>query len=371
VNQQPENAASASADIIERTVLTRAALRRNRPAPTGSTAVVYLDRHGRLYLAHRPLTAAEAYLTTPREMYTVDTSEHPVTVELDLPTRQEVFSFHATVHLSWRVLDPIAAVRSGLADPKPIYTPFLEQQLCEIARAYDTDQNAQAERDMNAQFAGRIVEIAQGLTFSRFSARLSLDGSTRQYIAEQTYADRKEQRRQRERDMNIRNATRDLDEIKAHHQVRELEAQYQQQLAMLEEKHQLAVEQERMAFYAEALRTDQLNLIALRLSTNRDDVNDVINLFMRQRQLDFDGARGVVNALLEQKLVNRSDVTDIMARATKVLADHISGTPFSVKAGEGTVRELQPGSSQPRVDATDLEDDDDDDDELDDDDQPG
>jgi hypothetical protein len=109
------------------------------------------------------------------------------------------------------------------------------------------------------------------------------------------------------------------------------------------------------------LRADDLNLLALRLADNSEDVNEVINMIMDQRKLEFDSANAVLNSLLEANLLNHKHVAAIMANASNVVIDNIRG---ATKLGIGSADTVRPTALP--VEAARAEDQDEDDDEPDD-----
>jgi hypothetical protein len=132
-------------------------------------------------------------------------------------------------------------------------------------------------------------------------------------------------------------------------------------MEQLQQRHELEMKQERMKVYADALRADDLNLLALRLADNSEDVNEVINMIMDQRKLEFDSANAVLNSLLEANLLNHKHVAAIMANASNVVIDNIRG---ATKLGIGSADTVRPTALP--VEAARAEDQDEDDDEPDD-----
>jgi hypothetical protein len=99
-------------------------------------------------------------------------------------------------------------------------------------------------------------------------------------------------------------------------------------------------------------------VLALRLAGHGEDVNDVIELMMRQQKLEFEGAHAVLSSLLEANLVNHKDVAAIMANASDRMAEHLSGhDPLDLKRAKDAVR----GDRKPKVIEPAQEDDEDDD----------
>lgn len=347
---------------ITRTEPSRSALLRSRPVPGADTATVILDKRGTLRHLGRPLTAGEVAWDTPKAVYLVDTTVHTANFELHPPAEEEAFSFTARVVAQWRILDPTVAVRVNLTEPDVVVIAGVERRLRDITERFSIEDRPGAERAVRTLFAGTPIQLDHGVGLVSCTVTLSLDDSTRSHVA--SLVEDKRARRSAKSKHETTTLTTDLAIAeKGKNQLLEAQqARFAQEMALQTEKHKLELEQMNMQFYAQALSENNLNLIALRLSTNRDDVNDVINLFMRQRELDYEGARGMLNSLLENRLVNKRDVADIMARATAVVADHMTKAPFDLGGPSGPALEKVPqaaGIGAARVPDRNDEDDDD------------
>jgi len=315
---------------ITRTEPTRGSLLKSRPVPGADSATVFLDKRGRLYGLDRPLTAGEVAWDTPRAVFEVNTAVHPITFELQVPAAEEAFSFNTKVVAHWRIIDPTAAVESNLANPDLVVKSGVERRLRKISRSFAIEDSADAENAIRAHFAHMPVHLVQGIALVDCMVSLSLDGSTKKHVAGRTHAKRERESLKSKHETAQLNTRLNMEQASAQQLLETQQAKFAQEMAAQAEKHKLEIEQMNMQFYAQALSEGNLNLIALRLSSNRDDVNEVINLFMRQRELDYEGARGMLNSLLENRLVNKRDVADIMARATAVVADHMTRAPFDM-----------------------------------------
>lgn len=317
---------------ITRTEPTRSALLRSRPVPGADTATVLLDKRGQLRRLDRPLTAGEVAWDTPRAIYHVDTTVHTTTFDLRPPSAEEAFSFIARVVAQWRIIDARTAVHVNLTDPEVVVTSGVEQRLRDISRRFSIEDSADAERAAHALFSRMPMPLDHGVGLVSCTVTVSLDANAREHVANRTHTKWERENIQSKHETKQLTDVVDREQDLARQLLEAQQAEFAQTMALQAEKHKLALEKMNMEFYAQALSEDNLNLIALRLSTNRDDVNDVIGLFMRQRELDYEGARGMLNSLLENRLVNKRDVADIMARATAVVADHMTRAPFDMGA---------------------------------------
>jgi hypothetical protein len=323
------------APLVVRTELNRTALLKSPPMSSADSALVFLDKAGRLHDLGRPLTRGEMAWHTPKAVFEVDTAVRTTSFELELPAEEEAFTFTAKVVVHWRVTDVMTAVRCGLTNAELVIRSAVEKGLRRISRAHPIEHSAAAEAAIRAHLDRGPVKLEQGLSLVGGVVSLHLDDDTRRHIAARTSRERTREVIQGEHETAELRAKLDIKQEFSRQELEVQRAKFALQMADQEERHKLALEQMKMQFYSQALSEGNLNLIALRLSSNREDVNDVINLFMRQRQLDYEGARGMLNSLLDNRLVNKRDVADIMARATAVVADHMTSTPFGMPGVTG------------------------------------
>ncbi|WP_280396122.1 hypothetical protein [Nocardia brasiliensis] len=338
--------------LIRYEEMTRVTWRKFRPIVGAYFAAVAVDRRGDLRLVERRPAASEVYYSPPPGVFWVDVSVHRAPLKLELPTMEGVFGFRAEVDLSWQIRKPIEAVRDKLASGEDVYRPFLENQLRNLSRQFEADRFPDAEQHINTHFVDRSIDLPSGVTLLDCKVKLAPEDSTLIHIQQRTHDRRQEERREAAHKAQLHDVHLQHDETETEHRLAVQNAMHMQDIATLEQRHRLELERQRMDFYAAALQAGELGAISLKLASNREDVNEVIQLLMQQRQLDFESAHGALKALLEQRLVNRRDVQDIMARATKVVADHWSKTPQTAVPAEEAQRLA--GSQAATVDAAEV-----------------
>lgn len=316
------------ARIVETIDANRTNLRRVNPTSSGHSAIVYLPKQGPYVISTSRMTMGELWLSTPREVYEVDLSPHDETYEMQVPSLEEAFFFSAKVRVVWQVSNPIEAVRSRLVKPQHAIELYLEPRLREITRQFDVENSAAAERQINHQYSGREIPVSEAVVVKNCSVILILDTLASEHIIKRTTHQR-----------DLEKIAMSKVEEEHTHQVEMQRAEYEQRLEEMKQRHELELKQQRMEAYADALRAGELNLIALRLADNSKDVNEVINMIMEQRKLEFDSAHAVLNSLLEGKLLNHKHVAAIMANASNVVIDNIRGT---TKLGIGSADAARP-----------------------------
>lgn len=278
----------ADGKIVRTMEVSRASLRNVNPTSSGHTAIVYLTRRGTYELATSRLTMGERWLDTPNEMYSVDLTTHDDVLTLELPSREEAFRFPATVNVSWRVSDPIIAVRTGLNDPVGQIKRYLEGQLRTITRKFSLDENPQAEAEINTSYQGKPIVISSALVIERCSVLIDSEEGLRKHVNE------------------LRNT------------------EHERQLSMLKEQNELALKEQRMTMYANALRNDNLNMLALVLDGHGEDAKEVVKLVLSQKDKSTQEAHAVLGMLLDKDLINRHDVKEIMTDAANKVSERIN-----------------------------------------------
>ncbi|WP_413757838.1 hypothetical protein [Streptomyces sp. MMBL 11-3] len=305
--------------LLRREEVSRASLRRRQPVAEGNTVLVYVDRRGRRFVADRPLTAAEIWWSTPSVVYVVDTGVHHEAVEFILPAKEEAFSFRATLELSWQIQDPDEAVKTRIPDAQSVYRPYLQHQLRRISRNHGVENSADAEHEINDEFATGPRLLGQGLFLLNSIATLSLDSEARHHIAERTKAKWNDETIRRNHTSKLEHTDRQVSEAKAEHDIAQLRAGHERERRQQEEEHRLALQKLRLEHYDEVLQNERWGLIKLRLDSNPDDVDGVINLIMQQKQVDYEGARGILMAGLNGGVVTPKQVAGVVAQATDFL----------------------------------------------------
>jgi hypothetical protein len=304
-------------NVVQQQQIDRASLRKLNPVSSGHTSIVYVTKRGQYVIGAGRLTMGEIWLNTPKELYNVDVAPHQDTFTLLLPSKEQAFSFTADVRVTWRIVDPVAAVRAKLDNPVPAVQHHVEERLREHARGFDVENAVDAERQINLDFGDRVMSVSDAIQVQRCTVVLKLDEDARKHIASRTEHLRAMEAAEREREL----------------------ARERRVLAQDEEEHELRMKKNRMDVYANALREDDQNVLALMLAGHGEDATAVINLMMQQKQLQFDAARDMLDKLLSANLVNRRDVASIMNNAGAAIVSGVQGPKPLLPAAEPRAEE--------------------------------
>jgi hypothetical protein len=335
--------------LVQPMEVSRPALRKANPVSSEHSAIVYLTKRGSYVVGTSRLTMGELWLATPKEMYTVDVAPHQETFSMQLPSKEEAFFFTASVRVTWRISDPVAAVRDRLAERKPAVREYLEERLRDLTRDFTVEESASAERRINLDYDDRTIQVSAAVTVLRCKVVLDLEQSTREHIQSRVLAERR------------REAIEMSQLTEKYEHAKELQsAQHTRELEELRQEFELKLQRERIASYAEALRGGNLNLLALRLADNGDNVKDVVELVMEQDRMELGAAKAVLDSLVNANMLNRSDVAAIMARANDVVTRRLGGSG-GLGIGSADLADDRPPPIQADVVRTDQPDEDEDD----------
>lgn len=372
-NPTPAGPAPAARPLITRVQLKMGEMMfKNRPVPSADQATVFLDRYGRYHhlTEQIPVGGTAGY----RVLFLVDTSVFSREFRFELPSSEQAFSFLARVAVTWRITDPVEAVETNLVDAEPVLRPYVERALRNVSGGFPIEDGAGAERAMALAFADprRKQPFTQGVSVLACDAALSLDAATTAYITKRT-------ENARAHAVTKEDLVRAGIEQAAQQQIDVMRTRHELEVRRLEEEHQLRLDRRRMEFYGDAIAQDPNNAIGFMLSHSPERAADVVAMLAKQHRVELDDARQLLELMLENNLVARSDITGILNRSTAVLTQRTSNAPFKLDPEVATLPPAGPpaGSLEQPLNAevvsdssrqvfgqSDFDDDEDDDDDV-------
>mgnify|MGYP006195292123 CR=1 FL=1 len=87
----------------------------------------------------------------------------------------------------------------------------------------------------------------------------------------------------------------------------------------------------------DAIARDPNNALGIMLSRSPDRAHEVVAMLMKQHQVERDEARKVLETMLDNGLVTRSDVSGVIGRSTAVLTGGATGTPVKLDLDPASV----------------------------------
>ncbi|GAA3301702.1 hypothetical protein Dvina_05600 [Dactylosporangium vinaceum] len=300
-------------------------------------AVVYATRDGDLEVLEggKPMRWGDQMLTKYRTRYEVDISDHHLTFEfkddLPLPTQADVYHFHASVSVSFRVADPAEVIRRNVQDAVPLVRGHLLGVCRPITRMFAIEEAEAAEAAIRARFR-RDTVIQGGVSLYAVEVRLSLDEAGRKYLQE------------------IEQAARDDKMHAARHvtDVNDLEREGRLDLLKQSRDHMLQ-ERERLMLNGQPL--DAISMVRLHLQRNPHDTEGAMKMMAALEQARFeheqtqtDRMQQLLGAFAKDGLVNPAEVSTLVEAVVK----HMEGSAGAIRASAtvGTPATATPSAPQ-------------------------
>lgn len=119
-----------------------------RSPAVGQALVLYPHRGEPIVVLHGEVVPDARY-GTHRYKCMVDIEEHPLTLQMNLPSRHAGFSFQGLIQLACRVGDPVEVVRRGIRNVSAALHEPIKRLLREVARDYEIGEFHEAEKALN------------------------------------------------------------------------------------------------------------------------------------------------------------------------------------------------------------------------------
>jgi len=267
----------------------------------GEHQVIWPHERSRVLLHRRPAT-----------VYEVDLGLHHARVTADLPSRGYSASFHATISVHWRVLDPSAVVRHQVLDIGETLSADLLHRARSIARDFRIDQVTAAEDTINDQLLGVEIDITTPAGIEQAMQKATKHGCLGAKYGLWTSA--------------ISHLT--LDEATIEHNAKMMklnwaieEEEAEQKLRAIKNKNQQEIMTDRIAVYREIIAAGDVEQFALRLASHPDEIS-AVNAIIREDQhtlrrdtIDF------ISHMVDSGVVERWEVSDQVREALQWLRD--------------------------------------------------
>lgn len=300
------------------------------PVLRAGVAAVYSRADGTVVDLGRRLSFGEALSGTYRTMYEVDMSRHETHMSsggADLPTRDDRFSFVATVTVGWQVSAPDVVVREGVRDGGAVVSRRVLGLMRGVSRRYEITDCEQVEQEINDLHRSGPIAIRDfGLTIDHISAFVTLDDGARRYLQQQVAIERERDLGRRSHNLNVE---------------------------ALDNEHDL--ERRRMDAVLTGVQ-GELGLIALHLRHHPDEGLQVLQMMhTRQQELEqhqqarFASSDDLFTKMLDAGLVQAADVEEIRRQ---VLLNTLSMVGGASVPAQGAPAQLPPAPSPPPAQAS-------------------
>ncbi|EFC83777.1 hypothetical protein [Parafrankia sp. EUN1f] len=311
------------------------------PVIRPGTAIVVADADGHAFQLDRRPSWSECVTARYRTQFVVDTTDHTSTLTETLPSRDDVFSFQASIDVGWRVTDAREVVLRRVADGLAVARSHLLDLMAPITRGFDQADPGQAESALNIRLRGHPLALPEGITLFRVSVRLSREQGNQEWIQAQVLKDRERQQM----------LDRFADEsASAHHA---------NTLAGISQQGDLRrVEERLVALRATLPGVDELTL--RHLATHPDDTGGLLAAIGARRTEDRNFQLQMIERFIAAGLIERAAVQGILEGTGVSISGPALQPPYGAPQiappaapaqltppGGGAPGALPPGSQQP------------------------
>jgi hypothetical protein len=300
------------------------------------------------------------------KLYRVDMTEHPLNFHCDVPCKGDAYKFHAEITFRCTVRTPEVVIRRNITDVAQWVKSSVEEIMRTVSRKHDVKDSGNAEIEMRNAVNKAIYE--SGFNLSKFTLKLSLQQEIADWVQTQTRIQeeiklektkqdlvrektRFEIEKEEQRSDQERKRLKKQQELENDLRLKDLEAKLQQQeleqrLAQQHAEFELKLMEQKTNFYSSILQSGNLQLLALQLAQNPEDVRAILQALSQQKQIEREHNIRILQTLLDADVVEGWQLTEVGKRALQEL---IGVSEMSQSALESTSRtksnELQEKSS--------------------------
>lgn len=236
-----------------------------------------------------------------KTVYDIDLGVRHLMFDVELPGAGDTFSFKSSVTVEWRVLDPSLVVRSQLHDIRPLIQPVITEEMRRIARQYDVEQSAGAERAINERLVGEALDFNDPEQLNAALERTVSTGHVgREYgLWTRTTASVQPDRSRLEQSDELRGLKYQIEAERL-----------KQELRILQERNSQEVLVNRSDFYRQAITSGDIERAVLEVAQNPEDLTAVMQVVRDQEMAGQRMTIDFVNKLLDTGAIERWQVND-------------------------------------------------------------
>lgn len=295
------------------------------PVPAPNTVLVLSRSGGGLeVISHtgKPISFSRFKFGGYNFLYTVDVGKHILKIECPLPSSKPGFDFPTTLQIECFVSNPKIIVESNIQDVSLALSARLIDEMKQVSRDYDLQENAVAEKDINRSVRRRVIDQNcfgdLGLQILQLVASLQISDSAIEDIKRGTLA-------------GLRKDAL-LAEKRAEQEVKQIDQEY----------------------YEKLIRGGEVSLLAAYLAQNPENITELIKRFDQQNQLASGSNMELLKIMIQEDALEGSQLGDAGMRVLRRLMG-LTESPKAALEGDSAKQEPSPLSDE------DKNDDDDDD----------
>lgn len=267
----------------------------------GDHQVVWPHERSRVLLHRHPATS-----------YEVDLGLRHTMITADLPSEDYAGSFHASISVQWRVVDPSAVVRHRVLDIEEVLSPSLLRQARGIARKFSIGQVAAAEDEINDRLGGVMIDVTAPASIQQAMPGASTAGCFGAEYGLWTRA--------------VTHLTLDQAAIEHNTKMMKLkwameEEEAEQRLRITKNRNQQEITAARIAVYRGIIAAGDVERFALRLASHPDEISDITAIIREDQLTSRRDTIDFISHMVDSGVVERWEVSDQVREALEWLRD--------------------------------------------------
>ena len=299
--------------ILDKKDISGWRLFQKRPIPEPGTALVFSGEGQPLLTlmqGQKGLTSGEIFWGKYNLLYKVDLTEHPLEFKFNLPCKSDAYDFYTEVNFVCSVGNPAMIVNRNVFDVSQWLKPLIVDVFRSISRQYEVEESGLAERAMIPMVSRKLYD--EGFKISNLVLKLSLEAEARTLIrnTRSTQAQVEQEKIRLQNEIELEKHRQELEQQRLEFEIAKARQSQQFEMYMMQQKTK---------FYGEMLQSGQLQLLALQLTQNPQDIQLVVQYLNQQKQSDREHQLTILKTLLEADTIEGWQLSEVGKNALQNL----------------------------------------------------
>jgi hypothetical protein len=278
----------------------------------------------------------------PSTTYDVDLGLRHTVITADLPSEGYAGSFHASISVQWRVVDPSAVVRHRVLDIEEVLSPPVLRQARGIARKFSIGEVAAAEDAINDRLGGVMIDMTAPAGSQQVKPETRDQGCLGAEYGLWTRA--------------VTHLTLDQAAIEHNTKMMKLkwameEEEAEQRLRITKNKNQQEITTARIAVYRGIIAAGDVERFALRLASHPDEISDITAIIREDQLTSRRDTIDFISHMVDSGVVERWEVSDQVREALEWLRDAtarvVTDKSYKITQDEKPLQQHRRGRGKP------------------------
>jgi hypothetical protein len=247
----------------------------------------------------------------------VDLTEQRLAFQCNTPCAEDGFQFDVEVSFLCKVSQPKVIVEFKITDVAMSIKSAVEDRIRTISRNHQVEQSQAAEEAMR-KIVPDIIHKS-GFDVKNFTIKVLLPEEATGWIQDKT-------RTEKEAEIEKIKITKGLENQLLRQNLEQKMELKREKLNMKIQNQKMEMQKQKVAFYNSMLQSGQLQLLALQLAQNPEDVQSVILALNQQKQMQREHDIRMLKTLIGADAVEGWQLTELNKRTLQNLIDMTDST---------------------------------------------